>query len=108
VDIIASLRRLAALDPVQVFPGHGPVIDDPATTIAERLNRVESRLGQVLSLLATPRTAFDVCAHIYDHPIATSWIGLSAALGYVDALEARGAAVAEERLGVRYYRQGAG
>ncbi|MCC6626735.1 MAG: MBL fold metallo-hydrolase [Chloroflexi bacterium] len=108
LDILASLRRLAALAPSRIFPGHGPTIESPAATIAERLARVESRLAQVLAYLAAPRTAYDVSGYLYDAPVATTWVGLSAALGYVDALEARGAAVVETRHGVRFYQRAVG
>jgi glyoxylase-like metal-dependent hydrolase (beta-lactamase superfamily II) len=105
LDIVASLHRLAALGASLAIPGHGPVIEDPAATIAERLRRVESRLTTVLDFLATPRTAYDVCRHLYDEPVSSTWVGLSAALGYVDALEARGLAVAETRAGMRHYQR---
>jgi glyoxylase-like metal-dependent hydrolase (beta-lactamase superfamily II) len=104
VTILDSLRRLAPLPLRRVYPGHGPIIDDPAATIAERIARVESRLAQIKAMLEPPRTAYEVSLALYEPPVATTWVGLSAALGYVDALEARGEAVVEERDGVRRYR----
>jgi glyoxylase-like metal-dependent hydrolase (beta-lactamase superfamily II) len=104
LQIVESLRTLAALPLRRVYPGHGPIIDDPAGTIAERIERVEARLGQVRAWLVEPLTAYEVSLRLYEPPVATTWVGLSAALGYVDALEARGQAAVEEHDGVRRYR----
>jgi glyoxylase-like metal-dependent hydrolase (beta-lactamase superfamily II) len=105
LTILDSLRRLAALPLRRVYPGHGRVIDDPAGVIAERIARAEARLAQVRGWLAErPLTAYEVSLRLYAPPVATSWVGLSAALGYVDALEARGEAAVEEAGGVRRYR----
>jgi glyoxylase-like metal-dependent hydrolase (beta-lactamase superfamily II) len=39
--LIASVRRIAALDPVRVIPGHGPVVDDVPAAVAANLERYE-------------------------------------------------------------------
>jgi len=47
-----SLEVLASLSPVRVFPGHGPVIDDPLELIAQYLAHRRMREAQVRDCLA--------------------------------------------------------
>jgi glyoxylase-like metal-dependent hydrolase (beta-lactamase superfamily II) len=49
---IVSLERIAALAPARVFPGHGPVIDDPLALIAEYIDHRRLRHRQVAACLA--------------------------------------------------------
>jgi len=49
---LASLERIAALAPVRVFPGHGPVIDDPLGLIAQYIEHRRLRHRQVAACLA--------------------------------------------------------
>jgi glyoxylase-like metal-dependent hydrolase (beta-lactamase superfamily II) len=49
---MASLERLAALAPARVFPGHGPVIENPVELISQYLAHRRMREGQVLECLA--------------------------------------------------------
>jgi glyoxylase-like metal-dependent hydrolase (beta-lactamase superfamily II) len=108
VTIMESLDRLAGLPLRRVYPGHGGPLDDPRATIADRQRRTEWRLRQTLELLREqPRAAYEVSQALYQPPVSTSSVGLSQSLGYLDALEARGQAVAEERDGLRRYRPGA-
>ena len=39
--MIASVRRIAALDPVRTIPGHGPPVDDVGAAVAMNLERYE-------------------------------------------------------------------
>ncbi len=48
---LASLDRLAALDPLVAYPGHGPVIDRPVDLIREYVAHREMRERQVLECL---------------------------------------------------------
>jgi len=50
-DYMDSLRRLAALDLERIYPGHGPVIDDPAAKIAEYISHREQREGRLIAEL---------------------------------------------------------
>jgi len=49
---MASLERLAALTPALVYPGHGPVIEQPVELIAEYLAHRRMREAQVRECLA--------------------------------------------------------
>ena len=49
---ISSLERLASLKPARIYPGHGPVIDDPLDVIAEYLAHRRMRDAQVAACLA--------------------------------------------------------
>ena len=48
---LASLDRLAALRPARVFPGHGPVIENPLRLIAEYVAHRQLREDQVAACL---------------------------------------------------------
>ncbi len=61
-----SLRRVLALGPRRLLPGHGPVIDDPAAAIARYLDHRARRDEQVLqSLRDGCRTPEQIAARIY-------------------------------------------
>jgi glyoxylase-like metal-dependent hydrolase (beta-lactamase superfamily II) len=49
---LASLERIAALAPARVFPGHGPVIEDPLRLIADYIEHRRLRHRQVAACLA--------------------------------------------------------
>jgi glyoxylase-like metal-dependent hydrolase (beta-lactamase superfamily II) len=49
---LASLERLAALEPVRVLPGHGPIIDQPVELITQYLAHRRMREEQVRECLA--------------------------------------------------------
>ena len=56
---LTSLRRLHARDPGQLFPGHGPVVDDPRT-VCERLIRHRlDRERRVLAAVESGATSVD-------------------------------------------------
>lgn len=63
---LASLERLAALNPERAFPGHGPVIDDPRALIDEYLDHRRMREEQVLLCLAEGlQTPEQIVARVY-------------------------------------------
>lgn len=66
VDYLASLRRLADLGAPALYPGHGPVVDDPAGTVAAYLAHRLARERQVLEALeAGDRTPAGVVVRVY-------------------------------------------
>lgn len=63
---LASLHRLAGLDAPALYPGHGPVLDDPAGTVADYLAHRHEREGQILDALAAgDRTPAGIVARVY-------------------------------------------
>lgn len=48
VQYLDSLRRIRAISPRRLLPGHGPIIDDPATLIDNYLEHRAEREAQVL------------------------------------------------------------
>jgi glyoxylase-like metal-dependent hydrolase (beta-lactamase superfamily II) len=48
---LASLRRVRALGPARLLPGHGPIIDDPAAVIDGYLRHREEREAQIVEAL---------------------------------------------------------
>ena len=63
---LASLERLAALDPVRAYPGHGSVIEQPRALIDEYLSHRRMREEQVIACLRTGVSELDdIVARIY-------------------------------------------
>ena len=48
-DYIASLHSVYGTGVATIYPGHGPVIDDPDTVIAEYIAHRTEREGQILA-----------------------------------------------------------
>lgn len=63
---LASLERLARLHATALYPGHGPVLDDPAGTVAAYLAHRRERERQVLDALsAGDETPAAIVARVY-------------------------------------------
>ena len=63
---IDSLERLAALGARRVYPGHGPVIEDPAALIAHYLQHRRDRDAEIRACLAAGVTDVDaIVSRIY-------------------------------------------
>jgi endoribonuclease LACTB2 len=61
-----SLTRIRALAPVRVYPGHGPVIDDPAHLIDQYIAHRHDRERQVVDALGRGVSTIDaLVAGIY-------------------------------------------
>jgi len=56
---LASLRRIRALHPRRLLPGHGPIVLDPAALIDDYLQHRAEREAQVLALLQPGPTTVD-------------------------------------------------
>jgi ribonuclease/clavin/mitogillin len=59
VEYLASLRRVRALAPRRLLPGHGPLVMDPAALIDEYLKHRAERERQVLAALASGCSSID-------------------------------------------------
>lgn len=63
---LASLRRLAALDPRRIYPGHGEVIDEPVALIEAYILHRERREQQILRCVTEGlMTAEEIVARLY-------------------------------------------
>ncbi|HUF23652.1 MAG TPA: MBL fold metallo-hydrolase [Vicinamibacterales bacterium] len=58
-DYLDSLARVRALDPIRVYPGHGPIIDHPRALIDEYVAHRHAREQQVLETLAHGPSSID-------------------------------------------------
>ena len=56
---LASLDRIRALEPARIFPGHGPIIDDPLALIDEYIAHRRMRDEQVAACLRDGVTDID-------------------------------------------------
>jgi glyoxylase-like metal-dependent hydrolase (beta-lactamase superfamily II) len=73
---LASLRRVRALAPRRLLPGHGPIVDDPAALIDEYLAHRAERDRQVIEALApaarprrrSPRGSTATCTRAWSMP----------------------------------------
>ncbi|KIL49005.1 hypothetical protein KP77_22160 [Jeotgalibacillus alimentarius] len=87
-----SLKKLAALNPTVVYPGHGEVIVQAAALISERLIKQAERAGYVKSLLQQKEaTVFELCTQLFPK-IYKKQLGLtlSETQGQIDYLMAEG------------------
>ena len=67
-DYLASLERLRALNAEKLAPGHGDLIDDPATTLDWILAHRRQREAKVLAALGASNGAAvgELLRHVYD------------------------------------------
>ncbi|HEX2053335.1 MAG TPA: MBL fold metallo-hydrolase [Actinomycetota bacterium] len=105
-DYLQTLDVLQSLDLAVVYPGHGPVITNPAETIAYMREHHARRLDQVSNCLtAGGVTAFDISRAVY--PTAESYcrfLAVSEVVAHLDVLVDEGRAVNEIRDdGVEYF-----
>ncbi len=74
---LSSLRRLTDLPPnTLALPGHGPELEDTATTAQEYLKHREDRLNQVraaLKALGQTATARQIVEHVYQDVDESLW-----------------------------------
>ena len=47
-----SLRRIRALEPRRLLPGHGPIVDDPAALIDDYLRHRQQREDEIVAALS--------------------------------------------------------
>jgi glyoxylase-like metal-dependent hydrolase (beta-lactamase superfamily II) len=63
---MASLERLATVPATVLYPGHGPVLDEPARTVRQYLDHRREREAQVLAALAAgDETPAQIVARVY-------------------------------------------
>jgi glyoxylase-like metal-dependent hydrolase (beta-lactamase superfamily II) len=91
---MASLRRLRALDPAVIFPGHGPPVEDAVALVDQYLAHRTMREEQILAALADGVGAIDdIVARLYVelHP-ALRWAAALTVQAHLEKLAADGLA----------------
>ncbi len=74
LEYLASLQRLAGLEPLVAWPGHGEVIDAPVQRIADYLAHREERERQVVDCLDNGVTDLDgIVARVYAETPPALW-----------------------------------
>lgn len=92
-EYLGNLLKTQAMSIRRCYPGHGPVIEDHAALISERLAFHADRLEHVRRLVqAGHASAFDVARHLWSEQIAVSQPVLVTweVLGHLDLLVNRG------------------
>lgn len=65
-DYLASLARVRALDPAILLTGHGPVVTDPAATLARYAQHREDRLAELrAAVVAGDETPAEMVVRVY-------------------------------------------
>jgi glyoxylase-like metal-dependent hydrolase (beta-lactamase superfamily II) len=101
---VASLERIAELEPRIALPGHGPLLDDAASRAREIVAHHRDRLDRVAaSLDATPRTAWELSRQLFGHVAPGQYVfALTETLSHLERLEALGRAQRLEGRPVRF------
>ena len=96
---LATLDRLQSLDLTRVYPGHGPVITNPAEAIVYMRKHYARRLDEVEELLsAEGSTAYEVSKILYPNVGGYARIlAASESLAHLDVLVEQGRAQQETR-----------
>ncbi|HEV8338583.1 MAG TPA: MBL fold metallo-hydrolase [bacterium] len=95
--LLSSLRRLAELNPAEIFPGHGAPFGPAAPRVREMLAHQAQRQDEVAALLTDhPRTAFDLAGELFPQADRLNMIlSVFETLGQLDLLVAEGRAAEE-------------
>ncbi len=92
VDYIASLKKSRELDLNLCLPGHGPPFDNPGEVIDKILAKLEKRSETIFKLVAKGKnTPYRVSKRLFPKlQIQHIHLGLSIAVGHMEALEEEG------------------
>jgi glyoxylase-like metal-dependent hydrolase (beta-lactamase superfamily II) len=95
IAYLASLRRLLALEPSRILPGHGPSMENPAAKIQEYLDHRQLRENQLLATLAQrPYSIAELRSSIYpDVPEVLVWAAENNVRTHLLKLRAEGRAL---------------
>jgi glyoxylase-like metal-dependent hydrolase (beta-lactamase superfamily II) len=95
-----TLHRLAEefSGALRIYPGHGPIVEDPAAKIAEYIAHRQMREDQIIAALhEQPMTIPDLVRRIYGEQRQVLWPAMARqVLAHVDALESEGRVAARE------------
>lgn len=66
-NYLASLQHVTDISPSQLLPGHGPIIDDPATVLRQYLDHRRQREDQIIEALKEGHyTTEAITNHVYE------------------------------------------
>ncbi len=93
-----SVRRLRALSPRRVLPGHGAAVDDPARLFSRFERHHERRNRRISALLADrPDSAYGIAMRLFPHlPAERVRQAMTEVIGHLDVLLAAGEATPRE------------
>jgi glyoxylase-like metal-dependent hydrolase (beta-lactamase superfamily II) len=106
-DFISSLEQVVRRAPRVAFPGHGPVLDDPAARAREILAHHDERLELVLEALdGTPQTAYEVSLALFSDDLSPALrrFALVESLAHLEYLARRAHIARDSHDFVRYSR----
>ena len=94
-DYMASLRRVAELDPRTLLPGHGPIVADPASKVREYLDHRRLRERQIVAALKdAPASVEALVGRLYsDTPVGLHPMAARNVRAHLYKLEHEGRAV---------------
>jgi glyoxylase-like metal-dependent hydrolase (beta-lactamase superfamily II) len=94
-DYLESLRRVRALAPKRLLPGHGPLIDSPAAVIDQYLRHRAQREEQIVAALQQgTRTPSEIAGEIYgDLPPSLTAAAADSVLAHLMKLREEGRAM---------------
>jgi glyoxylase-like metal-dependent hydrolase (beta-lactamase superfamily II) len=106
VEYVATLERLAAMPLEEVFPGHGPPIEEPHALIEEMREHHRRRSADLESRLTSEgKTTWQLANELF--PSLTgfdNFLAVSEVVGHMDLLVDEGRAEAVDRQGVIFYQ----
>jgi glyoxylase-like metal-dependent hydrolase (beta-lactamase superfamily II) len=107
IEYLATLDRLSSLPLLQVFPGHGPPIDDPVDLIEKMRVHHRDRTEQLASLLDDHgRSGWDLANALFPSLEGfDNFLAVSEVVAHVDLLIADGRAEAFDRDGITMFRR---
>lgn len=105
-EYLDSLARMATMDLVLAFPGHGAPIENPPALIERTIEHHDKRKATVASHLgARGKTPYEIAAELYpDVQGYDIFLSVSEVIAHLDLVVEDGGAVVETRDSVTYYR----
>lgn len=107
-DYLASLRRIASLNPKIIYPGHGPEIPDPGQRISEYIEHRLEREQQIVAVLGhsvqDSLSVMDIVQKVYTTtPVHLHMAAAGNVRHHLSKLIKDGAVATVEATEMRYY-----
>jgi glyoxylase-like metal-dependent hydrolase (beta-lactamase superfamily II) len=106
VQYIQHMQRMADLEPVIAWTGHGHPIHDVHKVVRQRIHFHERRAQRILDMIgAEERSAYQISEPLFGRLSGTeSFLALSETIGHLDWLEEQGRIKASQQDEVIYWR----